>query len=156
MAFFTAATTFVGGETALAQAFIEAVKPRFATAARQMSEDSKDLITAAAPVGSPSGARSDPLSSRANYRVTIVEVADGFDIEWRVVGSGAFMAKFHAQNTGSGGHDIKSSKKMPFPETGDEFAEFFAKSAYHPGTTGTHFYDDAIADVISRIQQYLV
>lgn len=156
MAFFTATTTFVGGETALAQAFVEAVKPRFSTAARQMSQDSKDLITAAAPVGSPSGKRSEPLGDREHYRVTIVEVPLGYDIQWNVVGSGAFLAKFLAQNFGSGPHDIVSDKKMPFPETGDEYAEHFGKKARHPGTTGTHFYDRSIEVVVGRIQQYLV
>lgn len=156
MAIFTAKTTFVGGETALAQAFTEAVKPRFASAARQMSEDSKDLITGNAPVGSPSGERSEPLSSRGNYRVTITEVPQGYVIEWTVVGSGALLAKFHAQNTGSRSHPIRTKKKgMPMRDTGDDFAEVFAKAGVHPGTRGTRFYDRAIEQVIARVQQYL-
>lgn len=157
MAIFTAKTTFVGGETALAQAFTEAVKPRFASAARQMSEDSKDLITGNAPVGTPSGARSEPLSGRKHYRVTIDEIPQGYLIQWTVEGSRAFLAKFHAQNTGSRGHRIVRTEKppMPFPGTGDDFAEEFGYVADHPGTSGTRFYDRAIEQVIARVQQYL-
>jgi hypothetical protein len=155
MSIFTAHTTFVGGETALAQAFVEAVKPRFATAAREMSQDSKDLITANAPVGAQSGRRSEPLSSRGNYVVSIAEVPQGYVIEWTVQGSSAFLAKFHAQNSGSRPHAITSARKMPFPTSDDADAEFFGHSAHHPGTRGTHFYDRAIEVVLSRAQQYL-
>jgi hypothetical protein len=155
VAWLTARTTFVGGDTALAQAFMDAVKPRFATAAREMSQDSKDLITDNAPVGNPSGERSEPLSSRDNYVVTITEVPQGFVIEWTVRGSGAFMAKFHAQNTGSSSHVITKAGKPPMPwRDNDGDAWGFGFKANHPGTTGTHFYDDAIEEVIDRVQQY--
>lgn len=153
MAGFTARSHFIGGTAALTRALTEAAKPRMARAGNLMATDAKARITAAAPVGANSGKRSKPLSDGSNYRTTITETPNGFRLDFRVLGSQAFMAKFHATNTGSAAHQMRGNERgvTRFEET-DEFAR---GSFIHPGTTGTRWYDNAIEDVLDHLNSYL-
>lgn len=154
MAGFTARSHVIGGQSALAQALTNAVKPRMSRAANLMATDAKARITAAAPVGANSGKRSKPLSDGSSYRTTISETPNGFRLDFRVLGSQQFMAKFHATNTGSASHQMRGNARgvTRFEETD----EFVRGPFMHPGTTGTRWYDNAIEDVLDHLNAYLL
>ena len=154
MAMFTARTHIIGGQSALARALTEAVKPRMTRAGDAMAKDAKERIVAAAPVGANSGKRSTPLSDRSSYRTSITPTPTGFQLDFRVIGSKQFMAKFHATNTGSVWHEMSGNARgfTQFEETGDVVRGRFR----HPGTTGTRWYDEAIEDVLDHLNSYLI
>jgi hypothetical protein len=154
MAIFTARSHIVGGQSALARALTEAVKPRMSRAGDAMAKDAKARVVAAAPRGRDSGKRSTPLSSPSSYRTTITPTPTGFVLDFTVRGSGAFMAKFHATNTGSVAHEMRGNARgVTYFEETDTFTR---RPFVHPGTSGTRWYDKAIEDVLDRLNSYLI
>jgi hypothetical protein len=154
MATFTARTHVIGGQSAFARALTEAIKPRMTRAGDLMAKDAKARVIAAAPVGKNSGKRSTPLSSPSAYRTTITPTPTGFQLDFTVRGSSAFMAKFHATNTGSAPHEQRGNARgfTRFEETDDVIRRPFV----HPGTTGTRWYDNAIEDTLDHLNSYLL
>ena len=155
------AQTFRGGGQVFERALIDAARPVIRNACNECADQAKHNIVSniRATTGQRQGkARSEPLADEARYPVTVNTSNTGAQMNFRVVGSAAFKAKFGALNYGSGPHEISGAKmgNVDNPSTDRRKKGFFAVGTVtHPGTAGRRFFEDGIEQALSDFRRFL-
>ncbi len=155
-----------GGFERLARALIERALPRIERAADLTIKDATDGIVQNAQNrhGNRQGkARSKSLSDPSSYTGESEQRESGVLMRFRVEGDGPFLAKFNSINYGSRAHTIpvgtdKRGRAFAgnLEYTGDSGKPFAtARAVEHPGTTGSHFWTDAIEDALRNFRLHL-
>ncbi len=142
----------------IAKAVMLAARPKIVQYANDLAENGERLATAAArnlyDTNRPANRRRDPGSNRLGSGVMFqgrVEITgDGAIVTFRVLGGGD---KFNALNYGSRAHEIRPRNKKALSYPGGSNDTGFSTKAPHPGTTGSGFWEKAIAQArqITRV-----
>ncbi len=134
----------------IAKAVMLAARPKIIQYANDLAENGERLATEAAnrlyDTNRPAERRRDPGSNRlgsgAMFQGLVQITGDGAVVTFKVLGGGV---KFNALNYGSVAHDIKPRNKKALSYPGGSNESGFSTKAPHPGTTGSGFWEKAIA-----------
>lgn len=112
------------------------------------------MIAANAPKSKDGRHRSQSLSDPGAYDYDVTRQARGARLNIHIMGDIQFKAKFFSINYGSRGHPITGD--LSFPGTNDREGTWVSHIAFvnHPGTSGTGFYEEALARAIALIPSW--
>lgn len=148
--------------TALAAAIERAAAPALEQLGERMGQEGTREIAARFrakyPRPRPPARRrgSSPIGSEGNYSYEVVRSGDSVAVEWFIVGGDDFKVKFFSLNNGSRGHTIAArggpKARLAYNRSDPASTDYdtFPHRVRHPGTSGSHVYEEAIEAVLAR------